>query len=118
LNFALRIKAGTGVQYLGDWYSAGDLASRGRTRIWKSVKVTMDCKARHRVNLATVWDRDQEEPWLLIINLGDAEKAREIYANRFRIEEMFSDQKSRGLNLESTRLSDPDRIERLLVAGA
>jgi len=29
---------------------------------------------------------------------------------------MFSDHKSRGLNLESTRLIDPDRIERLLVA--
>jgi len=29
---------------------------------------------------------------------------------------MFSDHKSRGLNLESTRLTGPDRIERLLVA--
>jgi hypothetical protein len=116
LNFVLRIKVGTPVQYLGDLYSAGDLVGRGRTRIWNSVKVTMDCKAAHRVNPVTVWDRDQEESWLLITNLSDAEKAREIYANRFRIEEMFSDHKSRGLNLESTRLSDPDRIERLLVA--
>ncbi|HKE03218.1 MAG TPA: hypothetical protein VKE91_04120, partial [Blastocatellia bacterium] len=45
-----------------------------------------------------------------------AEKASETYAERFWIEEMFSDHKSRGLNLESTRLTDPDRIERLLVA--
>jgi hypothetical protein len=29
---------------------------------------------------------------------------------------MFSDHKSRGLNLESTRLTDPDRLESLLVA--
>ena len=29
---------------------------------------------------------------------------------------MFSDHKSRGLNLESTRITDPDRLERLLVA--
>jgi hypothetical protein len=116
LNFVLRIKAGTRVEFLGDWYRAGDLASRGRTRFWKSVKVTRDKKASHRVNLVTVWDRDQEEPWLLITNLTDAEKVREIYADRFWIEEMFSDHKSRGLNLESTRLTDPDRIERLLVA--
>jgi hypothetical protein len=116
LNFVLRIKAGTSVEFLGDWYSAGDLASRGRTRFWKSIKVTMDGKASHRVNLVTVWDRDQEEPWLLITNLTDAEKVREIYANRFWIEEMFSDHKSRGLNFESTKLTDPDRIERLLVA--
>ena len=116
LNFVLRIKAGTNVEFEGDWYRAGDLASRGRTRIWKSVKVTMDGKASHRVNLVTVWERDQEEPWLLITNLTDPEKVREIYANRFWIEEMFSDHKSRGLNLESTRLTDPARLERLLVA--
>lgn len=116
LNFVLRIKAGTKVEFLGDWYRAGDLATRGRTRIWDSIKVTMDGKVSHRVNLVTVWGCDQEEPWLLITNLGDAEKVRKIYANRFWIEEMFSDHKSRGLNLESTRLTDPDRIERLLVA--
>src|SRR6516162_4223651 len=77
LNFVLRIKAGTGVEFLGDWYKAGDLATRGRTRIWESVKVTTDGEASHRVNLVTVWDRDQEEPWLLITNLSDAEKVRE-----------------------------------------
>jgi len=116
LNFVLRIKAGTKVEYLGHWYSAGELASLGRTWIWKSVKVTMDLKSSHRVNLVTVWDKGQEEPWLLITNLSEAKKVREIYANRFWIEEMFSDHKSRGLNLESTRLTDPKRLERLLVA--
>jgi len=68
LNFVLRIKAGTRVEYEGDWYDAGDLASRGRTRFWRSVKVTTDRQAWRRVNLVTVWDRDQEEPWLLITN--------------------------------------------------
>ena len=116
LNFVLRIKAGTSVEYLGDWYNAGDFATRGRTQVWESIKVTTDGKATHRVKLVAVWDRDQEEPWLLITNLTDADKVREIYSNRFWIEEMFSDHKSRGLNLESTRLTDPDRIERLLVA--
>lgn len=116
LNFVLRMKAGTMVEYQGRWYRAGELASLGRTRIWKSVKVTMDLKASHRVNLVTVWDRGQQEPWLLITNLSDAEKVRQIYATRFWIEEMFSDHKSRGLNLESTRLRNPKRLERLLVA--
>jgi len=116
LNFVLRIKAGTKVEYRGYWYAAGELASLGRTRFWESVKLTMDLKASHRVNLVTVWERGEEEPWLLISNLSEAEKVREIYANRFWIEEMFSDHKSRGLNLESTRLRDPKRLERLLVA--
>ena len=101
---------------MGIGITPGDLATRGRTRIWKSIKVTTDGKATHQVNLMTVWDRDQEEPWSLITNLTNAEKAREIYSNRFWIEEMFSDHKSRGLNLEKTRLTAPDRLQRLLVA--
>lgn len=116
LNFVLRIKAGTQVQYHGHWYSAGELACPGRMRMWKSVKVTLALKATHRVNLATVWEVGQQEPWLLITNLSQARKVREIYATRFWIEEMFSDHKSRGLNLESSRLSEPKRLERLLVA--
>jgi len=59
---------------------------------------------------------DEEELWLLITNHTDPKQVREIYAARFWIEEMFSDHKSRGLNLESTRLTDPDRLECLLVA--
>jgi hypothetical protein len=116
LDFVLRIKAGTHVEFEGDWYNAGDLATRGCTKFWGSVKVATDRKAMHRFNLVTVWDHDEDEPWLLITNLTNPEKVREIYANRFWIEEMFSDHKSRGLNLESTRLTDPDRIERLLAA--
>jgi acyl-CoA thioesterase FadM len=39
-----------------------------------------------------------------------------VYEKRYWIEEMFSDHKSRGLNLEKTRLVDANRIEKLLVA--
>src|SRR5262249_52466673 len=97
-------------------FRAADQGRNQRRVPGRSVKVTMDRKASHRVNLVTVWDRKEPEPWLLITNLTDAKKASETYAERFWIEEMFSDHKSRGLNLESTRLTDPDRIERLLVA--
>lgn len=116
LNFVLRIKAGTTVEYDGHRYTAGELSSPGKVLCWESVKVTMDRKASHRVNLVTVWEKGQEEPWLLITNLTDADTVHRIYSQRFWIEEMFSDHKSRGLNLEATRLTDPDRLERLLVA--
>ena len=116
LHFVLRLKAGTKVEYRGQWYSAGELANRGRTRLWRAVKVTLERQAAHRVNLVTVWAPEEAEPWLLITDLHNAKQVREIYASRFWIEEMFSDHKSRGLNLESTRLTEPDRLERLLVA--
>lgn len=115
-DFILRLKAGTKVACDGSWLRAGDLAERGRTTLFRQVKVTMDPKATHRLNLVTHWDRDETEPWLLATNLTCAQTTVTTYAERFWIEEMFSDHKSRGLNLEATRLRDPDRLERLLVA--
>jgi DDE family transposase len=116
VSFVLRIKAGTKIEYRGYQYPAGELAVKGRAYCYQSVKVTADQEATHRVNLVTIWDKDQDEPWLLITNHKDIKLVREIYQSRFWIEEMFSDNKSRGLNLEDTRLTDLDRIERLLVA--
>jgi hypothetical protein len=116
LCFVLRIKAGTWVEYDGEWYPAGAMACQGKTHFWESVKVTRDGQAQHRVHLVAIWDHDEAEAWLLITNHTDSKQVREIYAARFWIEEMFSDNKSRGLNLESTRITDPDRLERLLVA--
>lgn len=94
----------------------GELARKGRSYLYEAVKVTTDPSASYRCNLAAIWDQDQEEPWLLITNLTNLEQVRQIYHERFWIEEMFSDTKSRGLNLEETRLKHPDRLERLLVA--
>jgi hypothetical protein len=115
-DFVLRMKAGTFVECDGSWLQAGDLAEPGRTAWFGGVKVTKDRRATYRVNLVTHWAADEQEPWLLLTNLGQAQVAVARYAQRFGIEEMFSDHKSRGLHLEATRLTDPDRLERLLVA--
>lgn len=115
-DFVLRLKAGTFVECDGSWLQAGELAERGRTARYGPVKVTKDRRATYRVHLVTHWAQDEAEPWLLLTNLGSAQVAVARYAQRFWIEEMFSDHKSRGLNLEATRLTDPDRLERLLVA--
>src|SRR5262249_13645102 len=117
LKFVLRIQAGTKVKYHGRWDSAGELARKGQTLCWPSVRVTTEGPAKQRVNLGTVWDPDEEETWLRITNYPDAKPVRQIYARRFWREERFSDQQSRGLNVESTRIPDPERLERLLPCG-
>jgi hypothetical protein len=45
-----------------------------------------------------------------------AEEAIYDYQKRFRIETFFSDQKSRGFHIHKSRLSDPQRLSRLLIA--
>jgi hypothetical protein len=112
----LRIKAGTRVQVDGQWMKAGELASPGEQHFFRHVRVTQDRKAKGLVNLLTVWEESQDGHWLLISDSPHPDLIKAIYTKRFWIEEMFSDHKSRGSNLEQTRITDPDRLQRLLVA--
>lgn len=115
-HFLLRINSNTWVEQPRSWKQALCLAKRNQSRFFSSVKITFNKKTADLVNLLALWRDDQEEPWLLISDLTEPSAIEAIYAKRFWIEEMFSDQKSRGLNLESTRLTDPLRLERLLTA--
>lgn len=73
-------------------------------------------QAGQQVNLVTVWVHDEAEPWLLMTNLTDAVQVLPIHALRFWIEEMFANEKNRGLNLEATCLHPPERLEHMLIA--
>jgi len=68
------------------------------------------------VLVGAVWERGQTEPLLLVTNLDFLHEARSWYKKRFGIETFFSDQKSRGFYLCHSRLSDPARLCRLLMA--
>jgi hypothetical protein len=46
-----------------------------------------------------------------------AEEACRYYQKRFRIETFFSDQKSRGVHIHKSHISDPQRLSRLLIAA-
>jgi hypothetical protein len=52
------------------------------------------------VLLLCCWAKGHAEPLYLVRNMSSAEEAIEYYTKRFRIETFFSDQKSRGFNIE------------------
>jgi len=115
-DYILRIKRTTWVEMLpGCWTRAKALAAPGFRQMLEGVRVTRESDAGRHTVLGT-WKRGEREPWLLISSLTNADQIEREYAERFWIEEMFSDEKSRGLNLEATRITDPARLERLLVA--
>lgn len=64
----------------------------------------------------TWWRKGCDEPIHLVTNMKCADEACVFYAKRFLIETCFSDQKGRGFNLQKSHLSDPERINRLLMA--
>ena len=115
MDYALRIKAGTYIEFDGEMLKTSELAVRGESFQMSDVKITKDGKLTYRTNLTVHWAQGEDEAWVLATNL-ELEESIEIYAKRFWIEEMFSDHKSRGLNLEKTRLTDANRLQKLLVA--
>ena len=53
----------------------------------------------------------------LITNMDLEGEACYWYSKRYRIETFFSDQKSRGFNLDKSHISDPVRLARLMIAA-
>jgi hypothetical protein len=83
-----------------------------------SIADTAFTKEEHGPVLAlAVWEKGYKEPLYLISNLSLAEEAHWYYKKRFRIETFFSDSKSRGFQLDRSRISDPKRLCRLLLAA-
>ena len=115
MKYALPIKAGTYLETDGQVFKAGELAVEGESFQMSGVKITKAAKLDYRTNLTVHWATDEAERWRLATNLELAKRVQ-TYRQRFWIEEMFSDHKSRGLNLEKTRVKDPDRWQTLLIA--
>jgi len=68
------------------------------------------------VLVVAVWEPAYKEPLYLLSNMDLPEEALHWYRLRFRIETLFSDHKSRGFYLAHSHLSDPMRLQRLMIA--
>jgi len=87
----------------------------GRLIELKEVECTRE--AYGPVLLLCCWAKGHAEPLYVVSNMSSAEEAIDYYKKRFRIETFFSDQKSRGFNIQKSHLTDPQRLSRLLIAS-
>jgi len=80
------------------------------------------CKSRPvEQRIVGYWKRKRSEAWILATNLdGSWRRIVEIYRLRMKIEQLFRDEKNArfGWALRQSRLSSPERSERLLLALA
>lgn len=63
------------------------------------------------------WDKAYDEPIYLMASLDDSREICRYYKKRFKIETLFSDQKSRGFQIHKSHIAKPERISRLLMAA-
>jgi hypothetical protein len=109
-------------EYLCDQEPAIQLATvlqsfvRGRTRHYRQILVTKASDVL--VNVTITWGAQYDEPLMVVAPSDGAEQAISTYEKRFGIEPMVKDQKSNGFDIEGTKVTDPKRIETLLIAMA
>lgn len=98
-------------------FSFEDLAVQAG-EVWGISQVAFTRQAYGPVLAVAWWAEDAQEPIYLVSNLTYIDEVCRWYAKRFRIETLFSDQKSRGFHLHKSHLSDPQRLSRLMMAAA
>ena len=70
------------------------------------------------MNVTIAWDAQYDEPLIVAATSEGADQAVVAYEKRFGIEPMFKDHKSNGFDIEGTKVTDPKRIETLLIVMA
>jgi hypothetical protein len=71
-----------------------------------------------KCTLLASWDKEYEEPWLIMTDLPASEADISWYHFRAWIESSYRDIKSDGWQWQKTRLQDPKRAERVWLALA
>ncbi|MFO1349909.1 MAG: IS4 family transposase [Gammaproteobacteria bacterium] len=80
----------------------------GERRVLRKARTLWGC----RVYLAAL---RLESEWLIVMSADHPQRALSDYAQRWTIETLFGALKSRGFRLESTHLTEPERLSRLLA---
>jgi DDE family transposase len=88
------------------------LHDRGRGRVLKGWLGAGKDRGRHRLSFAAK-PLDGGE-WLVVATNVKHRAALDAYRKRWAIENLFGDTKTRGLNIEDTRLTDPEKLALLM----
>lgn len=116
-KYALHLEGDTWAEGPGGWVQVRDIVTgEGEHQFWLGVRLTQQRKGPY--NLACYWGLGEKKPWRLATNLSTEAETLRKYGKRMRIDEMFSDFKSRGFHLEKTNLRHADRIDRLILLVA
>lgn len=116
--FAIRLKEDMLIRLAdGSLRQFGTLLRKRKRGTWEGWLNGMEASPDDRLRIAAKRIKGGE---LLIVatSLNDAGRGLNLYRRRWGIECMFADAKSRGLNIEDTHITDPDKLATLLVVIA
>lgn len=95
----------------------------GQTAFYPRVWLTVRCRGPYSLALANApkakRGQKPEDPWYIVsTGATDGRYLLQLYAKRMGVDEMFRDFKGQGYHLEQTRLTDPRRLDRLVLVVA
>jgi len=117
-DYVCRIDRTTSIEVDGEWISIQELPLDEKQ---EELFINLRCVQSNpveSVNIMAIWNEAKQEHWFFVTSFDSLEVARKWYKKRFTIETLFSDWKSRGFFLHETRLRHPERVSRLILAGA
>ena len=94
---------------------AWDLVAGGGCR-WQGSVETFKAAGSRVANLTIVWPRRYDQPWLLQSDRAAGPARVREYWRRIQVEALYEDCKSRGWWLEGSKLTERNRLNRLLLA--
>ncbi|MBE0472186.1 MAG: IS4 family transposase [Methyloprofundus sp.] len=86
---------------------------KGLQRVLHNQIITRD--STFKMNVVLIWEEKYNEAMVVATTLNNPYKANKVYGKRFGIEPMHKDWKTNAFYLENTRVTDPKRIETLLI---
>jgi len=95
----------------GEETTLGACFARGE-RLMSDVLVT---RKRALTNVAMYHDEGHKTPWIIALSDPPTIERAAEYRQRWGIEAMFSDYKTRGFNLEASQIERTDRLDRLVM---
>ena len=86
---------------------------KGSRRVLYNQMVTRD--STFKMNVVLNWGKEYDEAMVVAKTLAKPHRADILYGQRFGIEPTHKDWKTNAFELEKTRVTDPKRIETLLI---
>lgn len=111
--FYIRIKSNYRVSLCGVTFEAKRLAISTRKRVFENI--SMHGLKFHLATKLIGHQKDSEDRYLLILTNAAADKAIDIYRQRWSIEVFFQSVKKRGFNLENTHLTGLPKLKKLFA---
>ena len=119
VDATLRMKASMYLKGVGDEMPEVKIATlllkmtKGSRQVLCNQVVTR--KSKFAMDILLKWDKGYEEAMVVATTLDNPNIADEFYSKRFGIEAMHKDWKSNAFEIEKTRVTNPKRIETLLI---